>query len=147
MCLEPNLSFGYVGGKIHRGDLFEAKVAPLWLVFVLRELLADRKTICPKRKLDPLKSHFRFPGVYQVKRDFICCAQVWNNIDKLLRYIGGKIRLRRWENWPGGLSQSLTHPFKPERSVEISRIRDGFSECQSRPSKLIFPRDYVTESD
>ena len=59
MCLEANLSFAYAGGKNPRGDVVEAKVAPLWLVFVLHELPADRKTICPKSKLDPLKSHFR----------------------------------------------------------------------------------------
>ena len=82
-----------VGGKIPRGDVVEAEVAPLWLVFFLLEFLADRKTICPKSKLDPLKSHFRFPEVYQVRRDFICCAQACNNINKFCRNAGGEIGL------------------------------------------------------
>ena len=37
--------FVYVGGKIPRWDVVEAKNAPLWLVCVLREFRAAGKTI------------------------------------------------------------------------------------------------------
>ena len=134
MCFWPNLLFVYVGGKFPCRDVVEAKVPIRWLVFCLRELLADRSTICPKSKLDPLKSSFRFPGVYQVKQYFMFCAQAWNNIDKLLRYVGGKIvyvggKLAWWSVLIFNI-----YLLKAKRSVENRRFSLGFSGGH-RPSK------------
>ena len=64
MCSERNLWFSYVVGKIRRGDVVQAKVAPLWLVFVLRELivyLADRTTKCTTSQIQARATEIPFP--------------------------------------------------------------------------------------
>ena len=100
--------------------------------------IAQQSVQRPKSKLEPLKSHFRFPGVYQVKWAFICCAQAWNKIGRMFRlrrWENSSQNLRRWENGLGGPSRSSTYLLKPGRRVEISRFPDGFSDSQTRPSK------------
>ena len=107
MCLEPNLSFVYVGGKLSHGDAVEAKLPALWLVRFLRGLLADGKTICPQ--IQARSTEIPFPIPCTRWSEISCFVHgLWNHLDKLLRYTGGKICLHRWGNLPGGPSRSLT---------------------------------------